>query len=277
MSALPAARLIPCIAPVTACARRPQLRSPPVAAQCAVLVEHEVGSQPRLPYPVVSRITASAAGLKRGCRPAGVARVALPDIAQKTFNCTGDSFFDQLLIPAACPLLRARRHEHLETGVGKDHGPHVPAVGDEPGRRRNARWRSSSAARTAGGRQRADAAALTSSLPDGGSSRRGPRATIAPVAKATSRPWRSRRALGRCRPTATLDSQRLQRNEPVERAAVEQVEAREPARPRRDGSLAGGGGPSTATTGTCDSAAALPPSASMPVDSIRMAERKASK
>ena len=70
-------------------------------------------------------------GRQRGHGPSGIPRVALPDIAQKTFKCTGDSFFDQLLMPPPRPFLRARRHEHLEPGVGKDHGAHVAPVGDQ--------------------------------------------------------------------------------------------------------------------------------------------------
>ena len=76
------------------------LRSPPPARGTG---RARSRSRRRSSCRVVSRITASAAGAERGYRPAGVARVALPDIAQKTFNCTGDSFFDQLLMPPAAP------------------------------------------------------------------------------------------------------------------------------------------------------------------------------
>src|SRR4030095_2275807 len=73
-------------------------------------------------------------GLERCGRPARVACVALSDVAQKTLNGTRDSFFDQLLMPTTCPLLRARADKYLQKGVGEDHRSHVPAVGDKPGR-----------------------------------------------------------------------------------------------------------------------------------------------
>ena len=63
-------------------------------------------------------------------RPAS--RASRSRISRKRLSmCTGDSFFDQLLMPPPRPLLRAGRHEHLEPGVREDHGAHVAAVGHQ--------------------------------------------------------------------------------------------------------------------------------------------------
>src|SRR5215471_5560307 len=73
-------------------------------------------------------------GPERGCRPARIARVAFPDVVQKTINGNRVSFFYQLLISALRTLLGAGRDVDLERGVGEDDGAHVAAVRDEPGR-----------------------------------------------------------------------------------------------------------------------------------------------
>ena len=111
---------------------------------------------------VVSRITASAAGLSgAAARPAS--RASRSRISRKRLSmCNGDSFFDQLLMPAPRPLLGAGRHEHLERGVREHDRAHVAPVGDEP-RRPRGRPAGGRAApcRTAGWTATRDAAALT--------------------------------------------------------------------------------------------------------------------
>src|SRR6185437_1365076 len=73
-------------------------------------------------------------GLERRLRAGTVARIAFPDIAQKTLNCNRVSFVDQLLIPAARPGLVARGQVDLQPGVRKYDGSHVPPLGHQSGR-----------------------------------------------------------------------------------------------------------------------------------------------
>ena len=94
-------------------------------------------------------------------RPA-VARVALADIAQKTVHCNRDSFFDQLLIAPRAPAPRRLAVRNtLSAASGNTTVPMSRPSATRPGGRRNARWRSSSAARTAGWTATREAAAPT--------------------------------------------------------------------------------------------------------------------
>ena len=128
----------------------------------------------------------------------------------------------------------AGRDEHLEHGVGKDDGAHVAAVGDEAraGAGRPAAVRAAPRA-PPGWTATRDAAALTSSLRIASVTSR-PSSRIRPSAKVdVERCGDVRRAAAR-RPVGMPDPQRLQRDQPIERAAVEQVKSERAARrPRR--------------------------------------------
>ena len=169
----------------------------------------------------------------RGAAARPASRASRSRISRKRLSIvTGDSFFDQLLMPPPRPLLRARRHEHLEPGVRET--PRCPCRG----RRRRAR---AAAGRPAAGRgaPRArpgwtatrEAAALTASLAD----RLGDVAAVEhdPVRRrsATSRPARSRgeRALRRRRATSGFAAPSAR---PADRASrCREGGSRAPARP----------------------------------------------
>src|SRR5262245_12331344 len=94
------------------------LLSPAAHPLRAIPVEHEADSGLDR---FVGRIQDHGVGrgCERGNLPACIACVALLDVAQKTVNCTVDSFFDQLVMAAPRPFLGACRDEDLEDGVGK--------------------------------------------------------------------------------------------------------------------------------------------------------------
>src|SRR5476649_972115 len=71
-------------------------------------------------------------GLAQGCcAPCAIALVAFTQFLQKGMDVSIDSFFFQLLMPALCTRLGARREEYLEHRVRKYHRPHVAAVCDQ--------------------------------------------------------------------------------------------------------------------------------------------------
>ncbi len=81
--------------------------------------------------PVVSRSTASAAGLSgAAARPAS--RASRSRMSRKRLSMvTGVSFCDQLLMPALARSSALAVRNTLSMRIGKDHGAHVAAVGDQ--------------------------------------------------------------------------------------------------------------------------------------------------
>ena len=169
---------------------------------------------------------ASAHLLQGGRRTLAVARVAVADLLQKGVHTSTQSFFHQLLIAPSGTLRGVRGEEDFEGRVGENDRCPCRAR-RRPGRAaaRKARWRSSSASPHR--RQRRD--------PRGGAahalrrewrrSRRG-RPARSLLAVEVARPGRARSpATSAASSRSTPRVERRQRDQPVERAAVEEVEA----------------------------------------------------
>src|SRR5438045_7796422 len=120
------------VVPVNPPGARACLRASRFGRRCPYPVEVEDGADRRVDREIGRIQDHGIVGRSKRCScPAGVARVALADIAQKTVHCNGDSFCDQLLMPALCALLHAGRHESFDGSIRKHDRPHVAAFRDE--------------------------------------------------------------------------------------------------------------------------------------------------
>ena len=209
-------------------------------SRCLVPVEHEAdcggdghaggiqdhGVRPRVPA---------------GQRPVRHRGRRAPGYHAKDFQCVLEIPFSINCLwrrPARSSGLAVRNT--LSRASGKTTVPMSRPSATRPGWRRNARCRSSRAARTAPWTATCDAAALTSS-PRIRSVTSRPSSRIRPSANATSRsPAAAASAAAASKRDSRFD--RLQRHQPVERSAVEQVEAERPRDPGGDRPLAGRGG-----------------------------------
>ena len=201
--------------------------------------------------PVVSRITASAAGAN-GCNgPARHRARRAPGYRAKDFQCVLEIPFSINCLyrrPARSSGLAVRNT--LSGASGKTTVPMSRPSATRPGGRRKARCRSSSAARTAGMDRDPRCGGADVFPPD----------AVGDVAAVEQDPAVGEaRRRGSRRPSASAGSsserdarfERLQRDEPIERSAVEQMEAERRATPAAIVPLPDAAGPSTVITGTC--------------------------
>jgi hypothetical protein len=179
-----------------------------------------------------------------------VASIAFRYLQRKGGKVSSNPLFFQLLMAPRGPLFGARGQENLDRRPGEYHGAHVAPVGHEPGGAAKRRWRSSSAARTAG-----SAATFEASLP--ALSVRIAAVTSWPASQIVSSPSsvepkrisRPARA-GERRAVPEVDSGPAARqgDQSIQRTAIEQGPAERPCDRTAHGPLAGTRGPSIVMT-----------------------------
>ena len=185
-----------------------------------------------------------------------VSRIALVDVLQKGVKVSMYSFVHQLFMTAARALFRSRRQKHLQGRVREHDRPHIAAVRHQP---RRAAKRPLAVEQRLAREPRAPRRPWRQRPTP---LRLGSPGDVLSVQQTPLRPRKlavqgRRRARSERSVMRQVDAalERRQRDQPIQRAAVEEMKAQRPATRRATVPLPDADGPSMAMTGDCAAAA----------------------